>query len=187
MDIQNRIIELLQATNRQGIEQLISHICINSDFFTAPCSTQYHLSKQGGLAEHSLNVFKFANDIYGTILPDFSHEEMVIATLLHDIGKSNYREKPFYVPNILKGGKVSETKPYETNKDRLFISHEIISLQILSRFMELTEEEEFAILYHNGLYVASGKDIQGKERPLQQLLHFSDMWSSRFIEVGDQE
>jgi 23S rRNA maturation-related 3'-5' exoribonuclease YhaM len=56
---------------------------------------------------------------------------------------------------------------------------------IASKFIELTEEEEFAILYHNGMYVSSGRDIQGKERPLQQLLHFSDMWCSRFVEKGE--
>jgi hypothetical protein len=51
----------------------------------------------------------------------------------------------------------------------------------------LTEEEEFGILYHNGMYTALGRDISGKERPLQQVLHFSDMYCSRFVESKNKE
>ena len=32
-------------------------------FFTAPCSTQYHLCKEGGLLEHSLNVEEVARKL----------------------------------------------------------------------------------------------------------------------------
>jgi 23S rRNA maturation-related 3'-5' exoribonuclease YhaM len=117
----------------------------------------------------------------------FDKSSVILASLLHDLGKAGYRGKPNYVPNILKSGKLSETKPYETNKDRLYISHEIVSLVVAAQYIELTDEEEFAIMYHNGLYVASGRDIQGKERPLQQLLHFCDMWCSRFVETEKEE
>jgi 23S rRNA maturation-related 3'-5' exoribonuclease YhaM len=180
---QDKIIALLKSTNRNGIDRLIQHM-EETDFFTAPCSSAYHLSKEGGLAEHSLNVYETMLDIWGntSIGISISDDNIVIAGLLHDLGKSSYRDKPNYVPNILKGGEISKSKPYETNKDRLYISHEIVSIVIASRYIDLTEEEEFAIMYHNGLYVASGRDIQGKERPLQQLLHFADMWCSRFTE-----
>jgi 23S rRNA maturation-related 3'-5' exoribonuclease YhaM len=187
--MKNKIIELLRSTERPGIENLIKYM-EESDFFTAPCSTQYHLCKEGGLAEHSLNVFYKMFDLaaaWGHIRPleedQPIHDNIVISALLHDIGKSTYRGKPNYMPNFLKSGEISKAKPYETNTDRLYISHEIVSLQIINKYIELTEEEEFAILYHNGMYVSSGRDINGKERPLQLLLHFADMWCSRFVEV----
>jgi 23S rRNA maturation-related 3'-5' exoribonuclease YhaM len=186
-----KIIELLRSTERPGIENLIQYM-EESDFFTAPCSTQYHLCKEGGLAEHGLNVY-LTMDAMGQGLADsakqtptdepFEVNSQKIVALLHDIGKSTYRGKPNYIPNILKSGEVSKAKPYESNSDRLYIPHEIVSLQIISKYIELTEEEEFAILYHNGMYVSSGRDISGKERPLQLLLHFADMWCSRFVEV----
>jgi 23S rRNA maturation-related 3'-5' exoribonuclease YhaM len=184
--MKERIIELLRSTERPGIENLINYMENESDFFTAPCSTQYHLCKEGGLAEHSKNVYDFMNHIYvseSNYYNGITRSELILVSLLHDIGKSTYRGKPNYIPNILTSGKVSAAKPFESNKDRLYIPHEIISLQIISKYIELTEEEEFAILYHNGLYVSSGRDINGKERPLQLLLHFADMWCSRFVEV----
>jgi len=196
MSNKEQIITILEETNRPGITDLIQYMQYN-DFFTAPCSSMYHLCREGGLAEHSLSVYQFgfwllespsfaiAEQYKLSQLHPDSNPSWSIVSLLHDIGKSTYRNKPNYTPNILKSGKISDSKPYETNKDRLFISHEIVSLQIISKFIELTEEEEFAILYHNGMYTASGRDIQGKERPLQQLLHFCDMWCSRFIETKE--
>jgi 23S rRNA maturation-related 3'-5' exoribonuclease YhaM len=182
--MQDKIIELLRLTGRPGIENLINYMMNESDFFTAPCSTQYHLCKEGGLAEHSLNVYMWAmENISLTRTIGDNHVSWLIVSLLHDIGKANYRGKPNYIPNILKSGEISKSKPYETNPDRLYIPHEVVSLQIISKYIELTEEEEFAILYHNGMYVSSGRDINGKERPLQLLLHFADLWCSRFVEV----
>jgi 23S rRNA maturation-related 3'-5' exoribonuclease YhaM len=186
--MKEKIIELLRSTERPGIENLIQHM-EEIGFFTVPCSTQYHLCKEGGLAEHSWNVYVFmgefaaAVDHYGPMSDSVTVDSMIISSILHDIGKSTYRGKPNYIPNILKSGEVSKAKPYESNSDRLYIPHEIVSLQIISKYIELTEEEEFAILYHNGMYVPSGRDINGKERPLQLLLHFADMWCSRFVEV----
>jgi 23S rRNA maturation-related 3'-5' exoribonuclease YhaM len=186
--MKEKIIELLRSTQRPGIENLIQHM-EEIGFFTAPCSSQYHLCKAGGLAEHSLNVYNYMTDMYIGVemgnKPDIDCGDglIEIVAILHDIGKASYRGKPNYTANILKSGKVSDSKPYETNKDRLYISHEIVSLQIISKYIELTEEEEFAILYHNGMYVSSGRDINGKERPLQLLLHFADMWCSRVVEV----
>lgn len=187
--MKTKIIELLISTERKGIGELILHM-EEIGFFIAPCSGGFHLCKVSGLMEHSLNVFYKMFDIatsLGFIYPDEENKNLqdsvTISALLHDLGKAGYHGKPNYVDNILANGKISTAKPYETNKDRLYISHEIVSLQIASKYIELTEEEEFAILYHNGLYVSSGRDIQGKERPLQQLLHFSDMWCSRFTEV----
>ncbi len=187
--IKERIINILASTERKGIDDLISHLD-ETEFFKAPCSSQYHLCKEGGLAEHSLNVYdmmtRLVKDTYGIEVFKVSNlygDSRKIVSLLHDVGKANYRGKANYTPNILKNGEVSKAKPYEANKDRLYIPHEVVSLQIISRFIELTVDEEFAILYHNGMYVPSGRDINGKERPLQLLLHFADMWCSRFLEV----
>lgn len=183
-EIKDKIIELLKSTERKGVDGLINHM-EEIGFYDAPCSTQYHLACFGGLAQHSLNVFEFMWDLaqgWNRIFCDCTNDSLKIVALLHDIGKAKYRGKDNYIPNMLKGGVQSTVKPFETNKDRLYIPHEIVSLQIINRYIELTEEEEFAILYHNGMYVPSGRDINGKERPLQLLLHFADMWCSRFIE-----
>lgn len=183
--MKNKIIDLLMSTERPGIVNLIDYMENKSDFFTAPCSGQYHLCREGGLAEHSLNVCNTMLEIADCdiINNQFNAEFSIpIVATLHDLGKATYRGKSNYIPNILKSGKQSEDRPYASNSDRLYIPHEVVSILIATQFIDLTEEEEFAIMYHNGLYVSIGRDIQGKERPLQQLLHFADMWCSRFIE-----
>jgi 23S rRNA maturation-related 3'-5' exoribonuclease YhaM len=189
-EIRNKIIELLLSTKRKGINNLLAYMDTNG-FFEAPCSTQYHLAKEGGLAEHSLNVYKImytlwysSSEIFWHKLP--SHDCMPIVSLLHDLGKMGQFGKLNYVPNLIsdkKGGYIqSEKKPYETNKELLSIPHEIRSIQIASQFIELTEEENFAILHHNGLYGDLKYQLNGKERPLQMLLHFADLWCSRVVE-----
>lgn len=188
--MKEQIIRLLKSTDRDGIDKLIQHM-EDINFFVAPCSTQHHLCKSGGLAEHSFNVYRFGSDFYKNPIPVMNYEETfnswIIVSLLHDLGKAAYHGKDNYTPNYLKSGAISDKKPYVTNSDRLYMPHEVVSLLIAKRYIGLTEEEEFAIMYHNGLYVPSGRDINGKERPLQILLHFADMWCSRFIEKGGNE
>lgn len=45
----------LGKVNRPGIDKLMGYIR-GSDFYTAPASTKFHLSCEGGLLQHSLNV-----------------------------------------------------------------------------------------------------------------------------------
>jgi 23S rRNA maturation-related 3'-5' exoribonuclease YhaM len=191
--MKNKIISLLKSTDRPGMGRLIDWMECNG-FFTAPCSSQYHLSKEGGLAEHSLNVFNVAYMIKRTLLGDadvIKDENLTICALLHDIGKAEQYGKPNYIENMVsdrKGGyKQSDKKPYITNAELFNVPHEIRSLSIIDRYIDLTEEEQFAILYHNGLYGSLKYEIQGRETPLYLILHFADMWCSRVIEVEKKE
>ena len=60
--MKEKIIELLRSTKRAGMDKLIEHMEQNG-FFDAPCSTRYHLAKDGGLAEHSYNVYCVMKDL----------------------------------------------------------------------------------------------------------------------------
>ena len=51
-----RFIEALQDSGRDGIDDLIEYLETETDFFTAPASTQYHGAVPGGLVAHSLAV-----------------------------------------------------------------------------------------------------------------------------------
>ena len=55
--MKEKFIELLKSTNRDGIDKLLAWI-EKSDFYKAPASTRFHGSYEGGLLEHSLNVYK---------------------------------------------------------------------------------------------------------------------------------
>ncbi|NBI08396.1 HD family phosphohydrolase, partial [Senegalia massiliensis] len=98
-----------------------------------------------------------------------------------------YYNEPNYIKNILKNGKQSTTKPYITNPERRGIPHEVVSIQILLEFISLEKEELFAILHHNGMYGDLKYQLQGNETKLQQLIHFADMWASRFLETEDEQ
>lgn len=188
--MKTKIIELLKSTKREGIEKLISHM-EEIEFFTAPCSSQYHLCKAGGLAEHSLNVYNQMVEFYYATDRKIDPNSVILVTLLHDLGKCGQYGKENYVPNMIsdkKGGYVqSDKKPFETNKDLLPVPHEIRSIHIASQFIELTEEESFAILMHNGLYGDMKYAYSGKETALSMLLHFSDLYCSRVIESKGNE
>ena len=183
------IIEHLEKIDREGIDGLIEYLD-ECGFFTAPCSVSYHLAREGGLAQHSVNVMILAEAIAKAWLPAKKykemHESIVLCSLLHDLGKVGDFGKPEYVPNVLKSGEVSKTKPYEKNKDLLYVDHEIRSVKLCAMFIDLTEEEEHAILYHNGLYGNLKYAISGKETPLYMIIHFADMWASRVIEKEEK-
>lgn len=178
---QKYVCDALRATHREGIEDLINYM-ETSGFFLAPCSTQFHLASPGGLAEHSLNVMVIAHGLRDKLYPDLSMDSIVLCSLLHDLGKCGQFGKPEYTENLLKSGKVSESKPYEKNKELLPVDHEVRSVAIASQFIKLTEEEQHAILLHNGLYGTFKYSLQGNETPLQMILHFADLWASRVVE-----
>lgn len=199
MELKNIIEGLLKSTERPGIENLLAWMDENG-FYTSPCSGGNHLAKKGGLAEHSLNVLETMGNLYAAFYagnPNMLQKLMkscTICALLHDLGKTGDYGKPGYVPNMIKDGrptkaapeqkyKQSEAKPFETNKDLYPVDHEVRSVKIASKFIDLTEEEELAILWHNGLYGNFRYQIQGNETPLYMLLHFADMWASRVMEV----
>lgn len=167
---------------REGKEELLDYLR-RTDYFEAPASGGHHLATTGGLLEHSLNVAEMMFNVADTLPDSIDQESMAIVALFHDLGKATYFGKPNYVENILKSGKRSDAKPYETNKERLNIPHEIASVHILAQYIQLTEEETFAIMYHNGLYTPLGYGVKGNETSLYMLLHFADLWSSRVTEA----
>ena len=199
-EVREEILNLLMVTKRPGMDKLCEKLD-KIGFFTAPCSGSYHLAKEGGLAEHSLNVYKIMRADAALKMPysyrNKNHDSIIICSLLHDVGKCGDYGKPNYVPNMIKDGrptkadpvqkyKQSESKPYETNKDLSPIDHEIRSVKIVSKYIDLTEDEELAILWHNGLYGNFKYQIQSHETPLYLLLHSADMWASRVTEVENQ-
>lgn len=184
MTPKEKIIDELKKTGRDGIDKLITAM-EEGKFFTAPCSGAFHLAEPEGLAKHSLNVLEYArklNEAWGRLVAD---DSLVIVSLLHDLGKMGAFNKPNYIENVLKSGKAA-AKPYKTNPDLLYVPHEIRSIVEAERWIYLTEDEEFAILYHNGMYSELKYAYSGKETILSLILHFADMWCSRVIEIEDE-
>lgn len=173
---------------REGADKLLAYLTDQCDFFTAPASTRFHGAYEGGLCEHSLNVYSCLVDflarprmkeMYGI---EYSDESIAIAALLHDLCKVN-----FYVPgtrNVKENG-VWKTVPTYTIDDQLPYGHGEKSVYIISGFMRLTRDEAFAIRYHMGFSTNDEPSTVGKaleKFPLAFALCVADMEASYFIE-----
>lgn len=85
-----RILGLWESIDRDGISRLVEFL-ESSDFFTAPCSTQYHLAVPGGLAQHSLNVYTLLKEkVEHYEVMNGNSESVIICGLGHDLCKVNF-------------------------------------------------------------------------------------------------
>lgn len=178
MEIKTEIEHLLRQTKREGIEQLLNYMD-NAGFYNAPASTKYHGAAAGQLAIHSLNVFNAAIDLAlawcGDLWLEANIDSIIICALLHDLGKTGQFNKPLYIPNDI-------ATPFKYNMDLLTLDHEVVSVIEIQKYITLTENEQQAIAWHNGLYGIFADRIKGRETPLYMIIHFADMWASRVME-----
>jgi len=87
MTNREKFIQLCDKIDRPGKAELFEWL-ESSDFFTAPASRKYHGSYEGGLVEHSLNVYDALVKLL-TIYPEIqvSEESIAIVALFHDLCK----------------------------------------------------------------------------------------------------
>lgn len=193
--IRKEITATLKKTKREGMNDLVEEMQAMG-FFEAPASSSpgKHSCEPGGLAQHSLNVLHAAQKISAALIgaknitPKFRNS-LAICCLLHDLGKCGDHGEKFYVPYILKSGEQSTAKPWERNKNLPNIPHAFRSVIIAERWIDLTPEEEYAIMYHDGLYdreTGGMAVIPGHETKLLMILQWADLWSARVTE-GSQE
>jgi len=176
-----KVLNLLRETNRPGIDNLIDWMENQSDFFTAPASTRldYHGCYEGGLAEHSLNVYSLFEEKVERFGIDIGKDEISIATLLHDLCKAN-----LYVPNITEKGNRSEPKPYKVD-DKFPIGHGEKSVFYAMRYIPLTENEGVLMRWHMGAFDSSWEDNVdrvGKLCPAIYALHNADLEASVYLD-----
>ena len=189
MTNREKFIEIYNACiQREGADKLLDYLCEKTDFFSAPASTRFHGAYEGGLLEHSLNVYECLCDQvknsrvckkYGF---EFSEESLAIAALLHDVCKTNFYKTE--MRNVKKNG-VWESVPYYTIEDNLPYGHGEKSVYIISGFMKLTRDEAFAIRYHMGFSGTEDANQVGKALemfPLAFLLCMADMEASYYVE-----
>ena len=153
MTAKERFLEIYnEKITREGSDKLLDFLLNGSDFFTAPASTRYHGAHEGGLVEHSLNVYDCLKDMmerlnerYGIEYPE---ESIAIAGLLHDICKVNFYKTSYR--NVKDETGRWQSVPYYTIEDTLPYGHGEKSAYIVSAYIRLTRDEAFAIRYHMG-------------------------------------
>lgn len=170
---------------RDGIDNLLEWVEHETDFFTAPASTRYHGSYEGGLVEHSLNVYdrlvwEMENTVGAGWQEIYSPESIAIIALFHDLCKIDryvITEKWRKDEN----GDWEAYEAYEYNKEKAEMGHGAQSVFYLQKFIQLTELEAQAIFWHMGAYDISPYATLAacsetfKWNPLAFLTHRADM------------
>lgn len=162
--------------HREGIDKLLAWL-EKSDFFTAPASTRFHGAHEGGLVEHSLNV-------YEQLVNGNPTETTAIVSLLHDLCKTDYYTVS--TRNVKENG-VWVQKPYYTVDDKFPYGHGEKSVFMIERFMRLTNEEAFAIRFHMGEYNDPNTGKAFEKYPLALLLHQADERATFMMEVRNND
>ena len=80
-------LKALVTERKDQFDNLIDFIENGTSWLTAPASTKFHLCKESGLLEHSVNVTETILKIKAAIAPEITDESCVIVALLHDLGK----------------------------------------------------------------------------------------------------
>ena len=190
--MKEKFIELYKEyIHREGAEKLLSWL-ETTDFFTAPASTKYHLSREGGLCEHSIHVYQRLLNLYVSekrkerqhsetasafTLTEAEKETIAICSLLHDLCKVDFYEIEFRNKKNEETGQWEKVPQYTIN-DKLPYGHGEKSVYIISGFMRLTREEAMAIRFHMGLAQEGDLRDCGKAfemYPLALMNHLADM------------
>lgn len=185
-----RLIE--QNIHREGIDKLVAWLK-GSDFFTAPASTRFHLSQEGGLLKHSLNVYdrllrEYCME-YSCVIPTISQdmlESLTIMALFHDLCKVNYYKIEY------KNVKENDTwvkKPCYVIDEKIKLGHSEKSIILLQSFIKLKMVEILAINSHMGF---SDRRVLGGDysitdewegKPQIMLLHIADLKATKIDEA----
>lgn len=190
--MKEEFITLLKSVNREGIDKLIAYI-EKTDFFKAPASTKFHGNYEGGLLEHSLNVYyilkeKLSHKPYSEIV-QVSEDTIILITLLHDLCKTNYYTVDYRNKKNADGVWVKE--PYYTVNDTIPYGHGEKSVMMISKFIELNMEEVYAIRWHMGFTepkeLYNTISIVYEKFPLALALHEADLEATYLVESRNKK
>lgn len=175
---------LLRSTGREGVEEFLQYLEKETDFFTAPASTNKHGAIYGGLLLHSLEVYKLLVN-FSKPLKDVTPETLILCGLLHDVCKVN-----MYVVrtrNVKVNGRWEEVESFAI-EDSYPFGHGEKSVYLVCKYIRLTDEEALAIRWHMGGYDDAARSYIGgltqsnayEKVPLCAALNIADMYAAHF-------
>ena len=169
----NELFErFLEICPSDRITPEVKDYLVKNGFFTAPASTKFHGSYEGGLFDHSLNVAKQL--VLLTVSQELKWsrpDSPVVIGLFHDLCKiDQYR-------------KVGNSYTWVNTE---VAGHGTKSLIYLSKLMTLTPEESACIRHHMGAFGSKDDQVQYTEAihkyPNVLWTHTADMIASQIIE-----
>lgn len=194
-----------EVLTRQEYES-IQDFFAETDFYTAPASTRFHLSCPQGLMTHTLNVVRAADELINDeeayiSLPSswqaFRYK-LIKCAILHDICKvDTYKPAVFnfkeYTPDGDKSDALGKFKwsqsiryNYEVNFDLGHGSKSVFLAEALG--ITLSKEEAQAIYYHMGDFQNMPETSKVfSENPLSLLLHMADLYANSALDLSAEE
>lgn len=194
--MKQQYIDLLRSTNREGIDKVIAYL-EKSPFFTAPASTNKHLAKDGGLVEHSLNVYRTLERLAGQMIEmkpgikdRLKPDSLIISALLHDVCKANLYKK---IQKFRKdaNGRWETYDGYDTDYTRFPMGHgEKSVVMLLNLGLTMTKDEMLAIRWHMSAWNLAFQSYEEKcnisaaaDIPLVSLLQSADVLATHIVEA----
>lgn len=185
-----RFRSIMANVKRPGIDKLMEFIEKKSDFYKAPASTHFHLSCEGGLLQHSLNVYDTLAQLKGaepfkSALARCDMQSIAIAALLHDLCKTMYyKATTRNVKNDQTGQ--WEKVPYYNIDDQIPYGHGEKSVMMVESYMRLTNAERYAIRWHMGGFepqqLQNTVNAAFSKYPLAVALHIADLFATNVME-----
>lgn len=188
--------ERLRKTNREGIENIIE-LFEEQGFFTAPASTKFHLSHEGGLVEHSLNVCDMALEIRKMLIgrddslrERLPEDSVIIAALLHDTCKGDIY-KPVMKKQKNQFGVWTDVPGYDVYYSNFPLGHgEKSVIVLLQNGLTLTDDEIMAIRWHMNAWDLAFQSPEAKGNinmarnicPLLSVIQTADNLAANIIE-----
>ncbi|MDO4270818.1 MAG: hydrolase [Eubacteriales bacterium] len=170
--------------HRPGADKLLAWM-ESTDFFTAPASTRFHAAYEGGLLEHSLNVYNvLISKHYDPAQDDL--ESFTLVSLLHDLCKAGFYTVE--LRNRKNDAGVWEKVPVYAIDDKFPYGHGEKSVFLIERFLRLKNEEAVAIRWHMGGFDDAAKAGSFaiahafEKYPLAVKLHLSDLEATYLCE-----
>lgn len=188
-----RFLEIVNSIEREGMDkEFLERQLTASDFFTAPASTKFHGSYEGGLCEHCLNVYDNLINLLSTFEIECDENSVKILGLFHDFSKLNFYKKSYQNKKIYsdEGTKHDNMGNYdwvsvpcytvrEPGDRFIFGNHECTAAYMISTFIPLTTEEYCAIIHHHGGmgWDSSKENLDDvyRQYPLCLYLHIADL------------
>ena len=104
----NSLIQLIEdnfsGERKENLLKMYNHLKDRMMFAPASSKEHFHNAFPGGYVEHVLNITRAVKSVYQTWKDhgahiNFTEEEMIFATLHHDLGKVGDDEMDYYIPN----------------------------------------------------------------------------------------
>jgi len=158
----NKLIKIIETTfqgeRKEKLLKMYEHF--KDRLLLAPASgiDHFHNAFPGGYLKHILSVIQFSVKMFklwkecGAYI-DYTKEEIIFASMHHDLGKLGDLENDHYVPNPSEWHRKNQGKIYTANSDIQFMNTFDRTMMILAYFgISLSTNELLGIKLADGLY-----------------------------------